>query len=67
MAEEVQPVKNGIYNPVVLTTDNYDVGAIDPEIGWVSPDVVAAQNGEKVEMGKELVDTTHRPEDFRED
>lgn len=38
--------------PVVDQTKSTDTG--DSEEAWVSPDVLAAQAGDRIEMGKEL-------------
>jgi len=67
MVGEVQPVKDGTNGAPSQDPDYFNVGDNNPDVGWVSPDVAAAEAGQQVEMGKELVDMTHRTEDLRED
>lgn len=44
-------------DPSVRTVDQtIDTTPEDTETGWVSPDVKAAEAGERVEMGKDIVD-----------
>jgi hypothetical protein len=54
VVDETQPPKPPLAGPTEPITET--------ETPWVSPDVLAAANGETVEMGKVLADEPH-PDD----